>query len=85
MDAARLARYVDVFDSRPMLNNLARLVKLNIGTVHAYIQACKRAGVEPEPSLKSGSLAVLCPSCPQPGINMDPNWRNRSESMTKVI
>ncbi|KAI0763380.1 hypothetical protein BC629DRAFT_1293991 [Irpex lacteus] len=28
-------------------------------------------------TLPPGSLAVLCPACPQPGINMDPKWQER--------
>jgi hypothetical protein len=32
----------------------------------------KRAGLAHDPSInfKSGGLAVFCPSCPQPGINV---------------
>ena len=29
--------------------------------------------------LRAGSAAVRCPACPQPGINMDPNWKDRPE------
>ena len=25
----------------------------------------------------SGALSVLCPACPQPGINMNPEWMER--------
>ena len=27
-------------------------------------------------SLSAGSLALECPACPQPDMNMDPNWRS---------
>ncbi|EJD34321.1 hypothetical protein AURDEDRAFT_131231 [Auricularia subglabra TFB-10046 SS5] len=29
--------------------------------------------------LPPGSMATLCASCPQPGINMDPNWKSRPD------
>lgn len=25
---------------------------------------------------RNGELAILCPSCPRPGINLDNNWMN---------
>ena len=36
-----------------------------------FIRATKRAGIEPTDNLEPGVLAVRCPACPQPGINMD--------------
>ncbi|RDX46393.1 hypothetical protein OH76DRAFT_1356133 [Lentinus brumalis] len=38
----------------------------------SFMRATKRFGVEPSSTLPPGSMAVLCPACPQPGINMDP-------------
>lgn len=23
-----------------------------------------------------GAMAIFCPACPQPGVNMDPNWKD---------
>lgn len=45
----------------------------------SFIRALKRNGLRPSKELPPGSLAVLCPSCPQIGINMDPNWQKRTE------
>ena len=45
----------------------------------SYVQAVRRAGERVQEKLPPGSLAVRCPACPQPGINMDPNWRSRPE------
>ncbi|KAI0741135.1 hypothetical protein C8Q76DRAFT_608959 [Earliella scabrosa] len=42
----------------------------------SFTRATKRAGVEPGSSLPAGCLATLCPSCPQPGINMDPIYEH---------
>ncbi|KAI0060783.1 hypothetical protein BV25DRAFT_1806721 [Artomyces pyxidatus] len=43
----------------------------------AFLRAVRRAGQSPRRNLPAGSLAVLCPACPQLDINMDPNWRTR--------
>ncbi|KAI0050137.1 hypothetical protein FA95DRAFT_686892 [Auriscalpium vulgare] len=43
----------------------------------AYLRTVRRAGVLPVRNMEAGSLAVLCPACPQPDINMDPRWRER--------
>ncbi|KAI0054763.1 hypothetical protein BV25DRAFT_1816572 [Artomyces pyxidatus] len=42
-----------------------------------FLRAVRRAGLEPKRGLPAGSLAVLCPACPQIGINMAPDWRDR--------
>ncbi|KAI1784958.1 hypothetical protein LXA43DRAFT_900780 [Ganoderma leucocontextum] len=46
---------------------------------YSFVRACRRAGEHPSATLKSGSLAVLCPTCPQPGHNMRPGWDQRDE------
>ncbi len=46
-----------------------------------YLTLCKRKGAEPKREMDYASLATLCPSCPQPGINMDPNWQTRQQNM----
>ena len=30
-------------------------------------------------STKSGELTLLCPACPQPGINLSPDWTKECE------
>ena len=42
-----------------------------------FVTACNRHGVKPGPEMVARSLATLCPACPQPGINMDPDWKDR--------
>ncbi|KAF7796946.1 hypothetical protein EIP86_008132 [Pleurotus ostreatoroseus] len=44
---------------------------------YCYIKLCKYFGVEPSENMKPASLAVRCPACPQPDINMHPDWKNR--------
>ncbi|KAI0043375.1 hypothetical protein FA95DRAFT_1498735 [Auriscalpium vulgare] len=46
-----------------------------------YLSATKRAGAEPGRNMAGGSLAVLCPACPQPEINMDPQWKTRGPEL----
>ncbi|KAJ6558713.1 hypothetical protein B0H10DRAFT_2120544 [Mycena sp. CBHHK59/15] len=44
------------------------------------LQMLKRAGRGHDPrgimSTKPGACALLCPACPQPGINLPPGWEN---------
>ena len=44
-----------------------------------FLRAARRAGQEPKIGLPSGSLAVLCPACPQPNKNMDPDQPRGAE------
>lgn len=34
---------------------------------------------------KEGECAVLCPACPQPGMNLPENWQERDESEQYVL
>ncbi|KDQ50022.1 hypothetical protein JAAARDRAFT_142578 [Jaapia argillacea MUCL 33604] len=47
---------------------------------YSYIRALKRNNLDVAKQLPLDSLTVLCPACPQPGINMDLNWRDRPSS-----
>nr|VWO95310.1 Copper resistance-associated P-type ATPase [Ganoderma boninense] len=51
---------------------------------YSYVRACRRAGEEPSAQLPVGSLAVLCPACPQPGHNMRSGWENRQKQYKYV-
>ena len=42
-----------------------------------FVRACRHAGVDPGAELAAGCLAVLCPACPQPNLNMRPGWEKR--------
>ncbi|EMD33434.1 hypothetical protein CERSUDRAFT_57023, partial [Gelatoporia subvermispora B] len=37
-----------------------------------WVRAVKRTAQKPARRMAMGSLAVLCPACPQPGVNMNP-------------
>ncbi|KAI0668291.1 hypothetical protein C8Q78DRAFT_1071556 [Trametes maxima] len=50
----------------------------------AYLRQCRRAGETPGEPLQPGSLAVLCPCCPQPGLNMRPQWERRDPKYNYV-
>ncbi|GJE91050.1 hypothetical protein PsYK624_071980 [Phanerochaete sordida] len=43
----------------------------------SYLRLLKWFGLNVMKRLKEGCLALLCPACPQPGINMDPDWESR--------
>lgn len=47
--------------------------------MYDFMSMCKWSGVDPKANLEEGSLAVLCPSCPQPEINMAPDWEKTPE------
>ncbi|KAI0649157.1 hypothetical protein C8Q79DRAFT_999013 [Trametes meyenii] len=42
-----------------------------------HVLARRRAGLCPGQHAKRGDLTVMCPACPQPGINMRPGWKER--------
>ncbi|THH18987.1 hypothetical protein EUX98_g8857 [Antrodiella citrinella] len=48
---------------------------LHVEREYMFLLMCKWSGVNPERKLKEGCLAVKCPACPQPGVNMHPNWK----------
>lgn len=43
-----------------------------------HLRMLKRAGRGHDPggiqATQPGQCAVLCPACPQPGMNLPPNW-----------
>jgi hypothetical protein len=47
------------------------------------LEACKHFGeiYNPHPSL--GNLTIFCPSCPQPEINLPPNWTDLPSWITR--
>ena len=48
------------------------------------LEVLKRFGsVYEEFSSSSGNLAIFCPSCPQPGINLPPNWKDLPNWVTR--
>jgi hypothetical protein len=34
-------------------------------------------GLQPEQAAADGALAIFCPACPQPGVNLPDDWRTR--------
>ena len=42
-----------------------------------FLRSARRAGQEPTSGLAPGSLALSCPACPQPQVNMTEGWRDR--------
>jgi hypothetical protein len=34
-------------------------------------------GHQPEEKILDGSMAIFCPACPQPGINLPEDWNTR--------
>lgn len=54
-----------------------------------HIQMSKRAGRGHDPTgiagTPRGGLAVMCRACPQPGINLPPNWEKEPEHLSYVV
>ncbi|KAI0071051.1 hypothetical protein K474DRAFT_1736809 [Panus rudis PR-1116 ss-1] len=46
---------------------------------YEFLHSLIRAAEDVSFKMAEGCLAVLCPACPQPEINMDPNWKSRPE------
>jgi hypothetical protein len=34
-------------------------------------------GHQPEIDVTDGSMAMFCPACPQPGVNLPDDWKTR--------
>jgi hypothetical protein len=47
------------------------------------LQVSKRFGEAYGESSPPGSHAIFCPSCPQPGINLPPDWKNLPNWVTR--
>jgi len=47
------------------------------------LQVSKRFGAVYGASSDPGSLAIFCPSCPQPGINLPPDWMELPKWVTR--
>jgi hypothetical protein len=47
------------------------------------LQVSKRFGAVYHESSPLGSLTIFCPSCPQPGINLPPDWTNLPNWVTR--
>jgi hypothetical protein len=47
------------------------------------LQISKRFGAVYGTSSSHGSLAIFCPSCPQPGINLPPDWKDLPNWVTR--
>jgi len=47
------------------------------------LRVSKRFGEVYGKSSPTGSLSIFCPSCPQPGINLPPNWTDLPSWVTR--
>jgi|SRR5882762_3349555 len=47
------------------------------------LQVSKRFGEVYGSSSTPGNLTLFCPSCPQPGINLPPDWKNLPSWVTR--
>lgn len=50
-----------------------------------HLKSLKRGGRGHDPTgvrgTKDGELAVQCPACPHPGINLPKNWQNSAPEL----
>ncbi|TFK79239.1 hypothetical protein K466DRAFT_505889, partial [Polyporus arcularius HHB13444] len=49
-----------------------------------FLRTTRRAGVDPVGQLKPRSVTINCPACPQPDMNMDPNWQSRPDDQSHL-
>jgi hypothetical protein len=47
------------------------------------LQNSKRFGAVYNESATPGNLTIFCPSCPQPGVNLPPDWMNLPNWVTR--
>jgi len=47
------------------------------------LQVSKHFGAVYRTSTDQGNLAIFCPSCPQPGINLPPDWKDLPNWVTR--
>jgi hypothetical protein len=47
------------------------------------LQNSKRFGAVYSQASSAGCLTIFCPSCPQPGINLPPDWKNLPNWITR--
>ena len=47
------------------------------------LQVSKRFGAIYKPVSTPGGLTLFCPPCPQPGINLPPNWKKLPSWVTR--
>lgn len=47
------------------------------------LKVSKRFGTVYDESSPPGSLTIFCPSCPQPGVNLPPDWRKLPSWVTR--
>jgi len=47
------------------------------------LEVSKRFGEIYSPHSASGSFTLFCPSCPQPGINLPPDWKKLPTWVTR--
>jgi hypothetical protein len=64
-----------------MKNRYEELIRVSRQMRNLQVQ--KRFGAVYGTSSAHGSLAIFCPSCPQPGINLPPNWKDLPNWVTR--
>lgn len=76
-----LERLTMNFNVRPPTSRYRPLMR--VLTQWRHLKLLKRGGRGHDPSgaagTSNGELAVLCPSCPRPGVNLDEGWRDQPE------
>ncbi|PPQ82214.1 hypothetical protein CVT26_009204 [Gymnopilus dilepis] len=76
-----LERLTDNTGTKPLKSKYRPLLRM----IHEWrhLKMLKRGGRGHDPSgaagTKEGELAILCPSCPHPGINLPDGWSNASD------
>ena len=87
----------DYYESLDRLTDNTGTKKLNtrykefmrVASQWRHLKALKRAGRGHDPAgvagTKHGELAVLCPACPRPHVNLPDNWATVSDDLKYVL
>jgi len=65
----------------PIQNRYMELIR--VSRQMRKLQNLKRFGGIYKESSAPGNLTIFCPSCPQPGINLPPDWKNLPNWVTR--
>jgi hypothetical protein len=85
-DGVRVSNFLPLIGELPLIILVTKLRYrefIRMTRMWAHLKILKRSGRGHDPTgangTKEGECAVLCPACPQPGINLPDGWRTDSK------
>jgi hypothetical protein len=67
---------INVTDECTMQNRYRELLRVSRSWRDLHARKRFGFGHETDKTPGNGDLALFCPACPQPGINLPKNWKN---------